>query len=71
MLWYPWGVKAVVQWRRYAQQKNLAPEIQRNLQRSLGYLILTLSKTMLADMLEERRLTFARAETWYGLDQVQ
>jgi hypothetical protein len=69
VFWYPWAIEALLHWQRYADQQNLAPEIRRALERSLGHALISSSKDMRDDMAQTA--LYAVAETYYGMGGVR
>jgi hypothetical protein len=67
MIWYPWAVEGLVNWRRCAEKRNLPPENLRALDRSLGHLLGAVAPDMLRDVTRAQKPLFVAAETYYGL----
>jgi hypothetical protein len=69
MIWYPWAVEGLVNWRRCAVERKWPAEIQRALDRSLSHLLGNLSPQMLSDVTRSQKPLFVGAETYYGLGE--
>jgi MTH538 TIR-like domain (DUF1863) len=67
VFWFPWAIEALLHWLRYADQQKFAPEIRRDLQRSLGHV---LTSEHVTDDMAQAAL-YAVAETYYGINGVR
>jgi TIR domain-containing protein len=69
MMWYPWSIDALAIWLSPAESGNLTPIVERALRRSLGHVVVSLSRDLAADMMNAP--DWIQAETAYGLDQIR
>lgn len=69
MMWYPWSIDALELWLSPAPSEGLAPGTELALRRSLGHVVLSLSRDLAADM--AKASIWSQAETAYGLGQVR
>ena len=67
MIWYPWAVEGLVNWRRCAEKLHLPQETKRALDRSLGHLLATVAPDMLRDVTRPEKPSFVNAESYYAL----
>jgi hypothetical protein len=68
-MWYPWSVEALTSWLQPAGSfRRIAIEERLALERSLGHLVVTLSRDMLSDTLTAP--PWLAAEVYYGLGSI-